>query len=100
MYSREGVAAKYSKTKIVAALQELDVDPGSICVEWLLTRAAQGQRESDCWRDCRARTAHKADSSFHRTVPGFKLVDCRCDMKREPQAGQKRGRGAPAKTAK
>ena len=95
VYAREGSGAQYSKSKIAEALRALDVDPDTICVEWLLTRAAQGQRESDCWRDCRSRTAHRDDTTFHRVVPGLKLAECRCDRDAD-KAGHKRPRGERA----
>ena len=91
VWSRENQRAEYSKQKVVAQLKELDVEPESICLEWLVTMAAQSSTRSDCWRDCRFKKLHTDDTSFHRTVPGLKLATCRCDGK-SASAGAKRGR--------
>ena len=91
VWSRDNQRAEYSKQKVLAQLKELNVEPDSICLEWIVTQAAQNSTRADCWRDCRFKKLHADDASFHRTVPGLKLATCRCDG-RGDSAGAKRGR--------
>jgi hypothetical protein len=97
VYSRPGLRNTYSKSKIEDELRRADVDPATVCIPWLLTMACAGHTENDCWRDCKDRDAHRADPSFHRSVPGLKLSAARADAgppsgSNPGQAGAKRGR--------
>ena len=97
VFSRPGLRNTYSKPKLEEELRRVDVDPATVCIPWLLAIACAGHTENDCWRDCKDRDAHRADSSFHRTVPGLKLSNARADA--GPPAGSNPGQ-AGAKRAR
>lgn len=76
-WERAGSRVAYSDSSLDAKLQDLEVDPVTVCKPWLITQAAQGSTAEECWRDCPHSGAHKVDSSFHRVIPRLKLSECR-----------------------
>ena len=102
MFVRSGMVCKHSEEKLLAGLQECNVDPKTICLWNYLTHKSGGTL-AECKRDCPDWEAHTADGAeFHRSLGKFKISDARADdayarrvaasREHASAAGAKRGR--------